>query len=307
MSNMNLNVIIFLLGIFFAIPVSGESNQSNGYVFALPIKWPAQNEVDSRATEPVEKTPDYNKPLNPVPGNGIMLGNSTKRVPSSLARSTTALQVPETKNKPDSELTRGAIAEPKNASDGEGFSLPSGKTSGSGLNAFSVAKKRRQSTKIILQCQSGGCDESKDQNESQEQTPEFTAPPINPNQKKSVIQGRISKISGEKTGETEIPANARVSDKNNPIGYGSDYAQPELIPLAAVESAVKKAGLQAMENVSIQKVAGQEKTFYVAEGQKQVKLLGMIPIEMKVKVAVDTGTAEVVSVEKPWWSVFVAD
>lgn len=44
------------------------------------------------------------------------------------------------------------------------------------------------------------------------------------------------------------------------------------------------------------------KAVYVTEGEQSAKLLGIIPVEMKVRAVVNAETAKLEMVEKPWWS-----
>jgi len=43
---------------------------------------------------------------------------------------------------------------------------------------------------------------------------------------------------------------------------------------------------------------------YAVEGKKYVKIVWIIPVEVSTITKVDAQTAEVVLVEKPWWSLF---
>ena len=47
-----------------------------------------------------------------------------------------------------------------------------------------------------------------------------------------------------------------------------------------------------------------ETAMYRIEGVRRARLLGIIPVELKIRARVNAETGDVINVEKPWWSIF---
>ncbi|HIH09976.1 MAG TPA: hypothetical protein HA254_04895 [Candidatus Diapherotrites archaeon] len=74
-----------------------------------------------------------------------------------------------------------------------------------------------------------------------------------------------------------------------------------IAPSIASEKAIRAVGNQEVERISIQT---ENNPVYAVEGKKYVKIVWIIPVEVSTITKVDAQTAEVVLVEKPWWSLF---
>ncbi|VVB99996.1 Uncharacterised protein [uncultured archaeon] len=117
---------------------------------------------------------------------------------------------------------------------------------------------------------------------------------------------RISVQKNAATGP-ELVSNGVIASTIEPVSIsgGSVSIGGSVIgvsPSVALKKAEEAIGAQGGK-VSI---VIEGKPIYVIDGKKQAKLFWLIPVDFDTKTKVDSSSAEVLSVEKPWWSVFAS-
>ncbi len=108
-------------------------------------------------------------------------------------------------------------------------------------------------------------------------------------------------------GGAEINSGGIVATTKEKIGSDGNTLvlsgmQINVTPSSAAEKAMQATGAQTLGAVSIQ---GSEKPVYIVETRIEGRIFGLIPIELDAKTKIDAQTAEVIEIEKPWWSFLV--
>ena len=80
-----------------------------------------------------------------------------------------------------------------------------------------------------------------------------------------------------------------------------------LMPGGAAQKAAQANGNQVVQSISIKAQGPAGAPVYVVEGKRQAKILGIIPVEIGTTTKIDAQTEQVVSVEKPWWSILLTE
>jgi len=78
----------------------------------------------------------------------------------------------------------------------------------------------------------------------------------------------------------------------------------KIMPETASEIAIQKLNLKKEIQIELKDTG---KSVYEIDGKKDVKLLGLVEIEMPVKVQVNIENGDVENVDKPWWSFLVGE
>jgi len=111
------------------------------------------------------------------------------------------------------------------------------------------------------------------------------------------LGGQILSIQ---TGGTTAVTNSQIIVKNEKLFIQSPQGnvQIKILPNEASETAVKEALLTKIDSVELK---GETLSYHVT-GTKNVKILGIFPTALDIKVKINADSGYVTSVEKPWWS-----
>lgn len=74
-----------------------------------------------------------------------------------------------------------------------------------------------------------------------------------------------------------------------------------VIPSVATQVIMTKEPIDEIKNAELE-VENDKNATYKIEGNRKARLLGLIPIELKIRARVSAETGDILSVEKPWWS-----
>jgi len=113
-----------------------------------------------------------------------------------------------------------------------------------------------------------------------------------------------------------LPVNVRVREENGKIVVEGNVARVVVdLNLEFLQTRVdlnvdhihkkirEKAKVENIKKIVLRK--GGTGPIYVAEGEKEGRLLGIIPIKLHIQVIASAENGEVISVRKPWWSFLV--
>lgn len=74
-----------------------------------------------------------------------------------------------------------------------------------------------------------------------------------------------------------------------------------VIPSVATQVVMTKEPIDEVKNAELE-VENETNASYKIEGIRKARLLGIIPVELRVRARVSAETGDVIKVEKPWWS-----
>ncbi|MEM7817163.1 MAG: DUF333 domain-containing protein, partial [Candidatus Aenigmatarchaeota archaeon] len=74
-----------------------------------------------------------------------------------------------------------------------------------------------------------------------------------------------------------------------------------VIPSVATQVVMTKEPMDEIKNAELE-VENETIATYKIEGNRKAKLIGIIPVELKIRARVNSETGDIISVEKPWWS-----
>lgn len=109
--------------------------------------------------------------------------------------------------------------------------------------------------------------------------------------KEGEVKIKNKEIEVKVKGDIEVDPEAGLSIKGMPIN---------LEPIK-VRERIKDVDLIKDMTLEIEN----NKPVYVVVGEDEGKLLGVIPMKIKMHLKIDAVNGEVVEEEKPWWSIFV--
>ncbi|MEM5828993.1 MAG: DUF333 domain-containing protein [Candidatus Aenigmatarchaeota archaeon] len=74
-----------------------------------------------------------------------------------------------------------------------------------------------------------------------------------------------------------------------------------VIPSIATQVVMTKEPIDKINNAELD-IENETIATYKIEGNRKAKLIGIIPVELKIRARVNAETGDIISVEKPWWS-----